>query len=102
MKLKVASLILVAGMIISLFSFQPQTKASAAENPGNDYPIVLVHGLGGWGEGEFLGYNYWGGLKDVPKYLEDQGHETIVASVSPVASDYDRSVELYYLSLIHI
>ena len=96
MKLKGMSLVLVTGLIISLFTFLPQPKAGAAESQGNDYPIVLVHGLGGWGEGEFLGYNYWGGLKDVQQYLEDLGHETIVASIGPVASNYDRSVELYY------
>ena len=97
MKSKVVSLFSVTVLIISLFAFLPQSKASAVENnEGNDYPIVLVHGLGGWGEGEFLGYNYWGGLKDVPAYLENLGHETFVASVSPVASNYDRSVELYY------
>ncbi len=96
MKSKLLNLLLVTGLVISLFAFLPQGKVSAEDNRGNDYPIVLVHGLGGWGEGEFLGYNYWGGLKDVPEYLENLGHQTFVASVSPVASNYDRSVELYY------
>ncbi|WP_315824304.1 hypothetical protein [Paraflavitalea speifideaquila] len=32
-------------------------------------PIILVHGLGGFGPGELLGFNYWGGIDNIPNTL---------------------------------
>ena len=78
-----------------MMSFKPALEAGASAE-GNDYPIVLVHGLAGWGEDEFLGYHYWGGLRDIVKNLNASGYETIQATVGPVSSNYDRAVELYY------
>jgi len=63
---------------------------------GNDYPLVLVHGLTGWGRDEMGGIKYWGGLKDVERNLNETGHRTFTATVGPVSSNYDRAVELYY------
>lgn len=73
-----------------------ENKSSSSSISGNDYPIVLVHGLMGWGKNEFLGYKYWGGLRDIESYLNNIGHRTYVATVGPVASNWDRAVELYY------
>src|SRR5699024_75581 len=64
--------------------------------PGNDYPIILVHGLAGWGDGEMFGIHYWGGENDVPSFLNDNGHETYTATVGPISSNWDRAIELYY------
>ncbi|MCL2507635.1 MAG: hypothetical protein FWF05_00520 [Oscillospiraceae bacterium] len=61
-------------------------------------PIVFVHGLGGWGEGAKLNeiFPHWGMMAgDVRGYLIDQGYEAYAASVSPVASVWDRACELY-------
>ncbi|OEH93658.1 lipase [Bacillus solimangrovi] len=61
----------------------------------NDYPIILVHGLVGWGRDEFLGYRYWGGLIDIEDDLNDYGYETHTAAVGPFSSNWDRASELY-------
>ncbi|WP_270577377.1 esterase/lipase family protein [Caldibacillus thermoamylovorans] len=93
-KLFITAVFLFSVFAVSL-SIQPEQQVRA-ETSGNDYPIVLVHGLGGWGKGEFLGYRYWGGLKDIEFYLNQTGHRTYVATVGPVSSNWDRAVELYY------
>ncbi len=55
-KLFITAVFLFSVFAVSL-SIQPEQQVRA-ETSGNDYPIVLVHGLGGWGKGEFLGYRY--------------------------------------------
>ncbi|KUJ59304.1 hypothetical protein AR687_23795 [Flavobacteriaceae bacterium CRH] len=62
----------------------------------NSYPIVLVHGMGGWGRDEMKGYHYWGGIGDIQTYLTSQGYTTYTASMGPLSSNWDRAVELYY------
>lgn len=89
-KITVVLIVLLSGLLAT-----PNTS-EAAETDGNDYPIVLVHGLAGWGPDEALGIKYWGGFKDLVSYLNSKGHETYAATVGPVSSNYDRSVELYY------
>lgn len=57
----------------------------------NDCPVVLVHGLFGWGPGELADFPYWGtGLtvhSPLPRY---------VASVGPISSLHDRACELAF------
>ncbi|GGE79000.1 esterase/lipase family protein [Priestia taiwanensis] len=67
-----------------------------ANGKQNDYPIVLVHGLGGWGKDEMLGYKYWGGFLDIERDLNKRGYQTFTATVGPVSSNWDRAIELYY------
>jgi len=62
----------------------------------NTYPIVLVHGMCGWGRDEMFGYKYWGGLADTQTYLNLYGYKTFTASVGPISSNWDRAVELYH------
>lgn len=62
----------------------------------NTYPIVLLHGICGWGRDEMFGYRYWGGLGDTQTYLNLYGYKTYTASVGPLSSNWDRAVELYY------
>ena len=52
---------------------------------GNHYPIVLVHGLFGWGGTEVLGLNYWGGFSSLRDILNDAGYEVYTPSIGPVA-----------------
>ncbi|UHA74891.1 esterase/lipase family protein [Paenibacillus sp. 481] len=73
----------------SLFPVEVQ----AARN--NDYPIVLVHGFGGWGREEMLGFRYWGGLTDIEQNLTDFGYTVHTAAIGPVSSSWDRACELY-------
>src|SRR5690625_4596183 len=72
------------------------TSGTSHAEEGNDYPIILVHGLAGWGEGEMFRIKYWGGENDTEAYLNNNGHETYAATVGPVSSNWDRAVELFY------
>jgi triacylglycerol lipase len=72
------------------------SRKNSGKSRGNDYPFVLVHGLTGWGRDEMAGINYWGGVKDLERNLNETGHRTYTATVGPVSSNYDRAVELYY------
>lgn len=62
----------------------------------NDYPIVFIHGLAGWGRDEVFGLKYWGGLNDFEKHLNAKGYTAYTAAVGPISSNYDRAIELYY------
>lgn len=63
-----------------------------------EYPYVLVHGLGGWGEttGVNNAVTYWGSTTgDLTVYLEEQGYTVHAPSVGPLSSTWDRVCELY-------
>ncbi|WP_077324882.1 esterase/lipase family protein [Virgibacillus siamensis] len=95
-KTKVVSIVFV---FLLGFIFFPEMKAHAQKQHSsdhNDYPIILVHGLAGWGENELGGYKYWGGYNDIKANLDLNGYETYTAAVGPFSSNYDRAVELYY------
>ncbi|MCE5153735.1 YSIRK-type signal peptide-containing protein [Staphylococcus hyicus] len=68
------------------------------ENPKNKDPFVFVHGFTGFvGEVAAKGENYWGGTKaNLQNHLRKAGYETYEASVSALASNHERAVELYY------
>ena len=61
----------------------------------NDYPIVLVHGLLGFGRDELFGFKYWGGFADLEQELREAGYQTYTAAVGPVSGVWDRACELY-------
>src|SRR5512138_1769814 len=56
--------------------------------PNND-PVVLVHGLLGYGPKELGPFNYWGSAFKVPCPLP-----RFEASVGPLSSAHDRACEL--------
>ncbi|QNK02019.1 esterase/lipase family protein [Dyella telluris] len=62
----------------------------------NRYPIILVHGIFGWGRDEVLGFKYWGGNVDIEARLNDMHYRTQTATVGPVSSSWERAVELYH------
>ena len=62
----------------------------------NNYPIVLVHGLFGWGKEEMGDYRYWGGTSDLEVIIENAGYTVYTVSVGPISSNWDRDVEVYY------
>lgn len=71
-----------------------QAEAKAEKN--NDYPLVLVHGLAGWGREEGIGLVYWGSTnEDYETMLNEEGIETYTVSVGPFSSNWDRACELY-------
>ena len=63
-----------------------------------DYPFVLVHGLGGYGEDDETSEiaPYWGAENgSLVEYLEGEGYEVYAPSVGPISSAWDRACELY-------
>lgn len=70
----------------------PKPSGSSVQNHD---PIILVHGLGGWGRDEMPGFKYWGGFVDIEQDLREQGYTTYTVAVGPVSSNWDRAVELY-------
>ncbi|MBS4213840.1 MULTISPECIES: esterase/lipase family protein [Neobacillus] len=82
--------------LTSLFFMQLSGKTKTKPSQKlNDFPIILVHGLTGWGRDEMGGIKYWGGVRDLEEYLNEKGHKTYTATVGPVSSNWDRAVELY-------
>ncbi|MBE6746632.1 MAG: helix-turn-helix domain-containing protein [Ruminococcaceae bacterium] len=62
------------------------------------YSYVLVHGLGGWGEGTGINdvVKYWGAeTGDLAEHLRRKGFDVHTPSVGPVSSTWDRACELY-------
>lgn len=100
MKKKVSLLLLALTVLITSCSDDNEKTSSTTSYPTsiqNSYPIVLVHGMCGWGRDEMKGFLYWGGNKgDIQEDLKSQGHEVYTASVGPLSSNWDRAVELYY------
>ncbi len=76
----------------------PGGKKLSAQALNKSVPLVLVHGLGGWGPTEFLGIPYWGGttFQNVVTDLNSQGYNVFQASVGPISSNWERAAELYY------
>jgi triacylglycerol lipase len=70
-------------------------QAQLYANKGNEYPIVLVHGLFGWGNTEVAHLNYWGGTDSLQKMLNRAGYTVYTPTIGPVASNWDRACELY-------
>ncbi len=57
----------------------------------NDFPVILVHGLFGWGPSEVAEFPYWGTGRSVPSPLRRRE-----ASVGPISSLHDRACELAF------
>lgn len=112
---KILSLALVFALILCLplFSAAKAEEASAESSDGtteidttaelegtltslgNNYPIVLVHGLFGWGDDEVSDLYYWGGKTSIRAELEESGYTVYSPTIGPVASNWDRACELY-------
>ena len=90
---RVLALVLVAAMLMTSAAFADAAPAQQSDD-GNKYPIVLVHGLFGWG-GTEVGLNYWGGFSSLREMLNSAGYEVYTPSIGPVASNWDRACELY-------
>lgn len=90
---------------LPVFSFaQGENEELTQAAKSNDYPIILIHGLGGWGYYDHAteSYPYWGagagmseGDGDFVKFLRDNGYEAYAVSVGPVSSAWDRVCEIY-------
>lgn len=90
--------IMIATLCIPLFWGQIKEAWWSLNGGKVKYPYVLVHGLGGWGEG--TGINdvvpYWGSTSgNLAAQLREKGYEVYTPSVGPVSSAWDRACELY-------
>lgn len=62
------------------------------------YPVILVHGLFGWGEDEGINDHlpYWGANTcNIKDHYNELGNSVYCASVGPCSSCWDRACELY-------
>ena len=92
----IGSGIILSSILFVLFWVDEKEEKADSFVQKNQYPIVFVHGLAGWGRDEAFGFKYWGGLNDIEAYLNKRGYCAYTATVGPVSSNYDRAVELYY------
>ena len=95
---KIISLILSISLIFVSLSFAAYATDEENAQYKNEYPIIFVHGLNGWGADEGINsiLPYWGGTTgDLTVYLKEQGYESYSASVGPISSCWDRACELY-------
>ena len=85
---KSISLFLAFIMIMSCCSLFSSAQGNRAEN--TDYPFILVHGLGGWGQYDAIteSYPYWGagagmseGDGNFVEFLGENGYEACAVSV---------------------
>lgn len=61
----------------------------------NNYPIIMVHGLFGWGNNELYGINYWGGENSLKDILTQNGYTVFTPTIGSISSNWDRACELY-------
>ncbi len=85
------------------YAVPPSETATFIPKAKNEYPVVLVHGLLGWGDDELLGkLNYWRGPRLWEQYDRQgrpgsiHGEGFIEVEVNAVASIHDRACELFY------
>ena len=97
-KRRFLSCFIVFTIFLSMVPFQAmahETMPNEVDVETNNYPIILVHGCGGWGRDERGGFLYWGGEDDIEEGLRDAGFEVYTAAVGPFSSNWDRACELY-------
>jgi triacylglycerol lipase len=61
----------------------------------NSCPVILVHGILGYGQDQRLPISAWGGLTDYVRLFSEEGWEVYSASLGPVSSNWDRACELF-------
>ncbi|MGE6618932.1 hypothetical protein [Bacillus mycoides] len=65
---------LIAMLLLIPFILVPSNAKAAVQNQKD--PIILIHGLAGWGREEVPGFKYWGGFKDIEAHFNQQGYQT--------------------------
>ncbi|WP_110290129.1 esterase/lipase family protein [Lachnotalea glycerini] len=66
-----------------------------AASATNHYPIIMVHGLFGWGNDELFDINYWGGKNSLREFLTNNGYTVYTPTIGSISSNWDRACELY-------
>lgn len=83
---KTLAMVLVIAMLLSLGSFAFADADTTSAGDGNDYPIVLVHGLFGWGGTEIANLNYWGGFSSLQEMGTNSSRPYVHINIAPAAS----------------
>ena len=96
----IVAIVLVIGIILTILSFGIFKKKETAvpQEEAVKYTYVLVHGMGGWGEGSSANdiAPYWGSTSgSISAYLRTQEIQVVEANVGPFSSAWDRACELY-------
>lgn len=90
---RILSLSLVLCLIFNICIFASATNDTKVD------PIILVHGMTGWGENDAgkHDYPYWGysNDNDVLKMLRNKGYVAYAPTVGPFSSAWDRACELF-------
>jgi triacylglycerol lipase len=86
-----------ACLVISLALVPLAAASLAPDSPSrrNYCPIILVHGILGYGQDEKIPISAWGGLGDFRRKFVAEGWEIYSATVGPVSSNWDRACELF-------
>ena len=95
---KLLALFLAVVLTASLFALPASAQSSTKASGSTNYPVVLVHGLLGWGSYDELNkiIPYFGmGTGSVTDYLKLDGYKCYAASVGPLSSAWDRACQLY-------
>lgn len=95
MKKRIIRLASIFLAITSILTFSSGTVFGKEATTKQQTPVVLVHGLFGWGNNEFLNTYYWGGSSSLKEWLEKQGYTVFTPTIGPVSSNWDRACELY-------
>jgi triacylglycerol lipase len=74
---------------------EDNSHAQVTSQMTNNYPIVMVHGLFGWGNDELFGINYWGGTNSLRDLLTENGYTVYTPTIGSLSSNWDRACELY-------
>lgn len=61
----------------------------------NDCPVILVHGILGYGQDQRLPLSAWGGLDDYRRLFAEEGWSIFSATLGPLSSNWDRACELF-------
>ncbi len=88
---RIVLLLALCGAASSIFA---SGGGTASKPLSGIYPIVLSHGMLGWGEestGIISNFNYWGGMDD---YLRSEGATVYAPAKSPETSNEVRAQEL--------
>lgn len=90
---------LIAFFLSIIIALVPlSVRVYATEKNGNEYPIVMIHGLMGWGETDGINkiLPYWGTLSgNIPDYLRHKGFDIYTANTGAMSSSWDQACELY-------
>ncbi|KAJ1548444.1 hypothetical protein HK405_003175, partial [Cladochytrium tenue] len=91
----VLAAVATAGTAAAVDSVHP--LASHWGTSGNSYPIILLHGLMGWGESPLFDIaNYWGGITtNLLTVMRSAGYTVHAPHMGPVSSNWERACEAY-------